>query len=91
MDNYGIKQRIETITSNIRLNDKKYGSWLAVNIGTAVAYVYGIPLQPGEGLSSKDICNLNPGDTWEEPIDIEVTTGAAIRLLRTIATPKKKK
>ena len=88
---YSVKQRTETITEDTRLNDTQYGSWLAVNIGTADAMIYGIPLHPGEGLSSKDICMLKTGDLWTEPIDIKCTYPAAIRLLRTISTPIKAK
>ena len=84
---YSTKLRAETITTNTRLNDTRYGGWLAINIGTANAKVYGVTLQPGEGLSSESICHLNPGDTWQEPIDIECAAPAAIRMLRSLATP----
>ena len=84
---YAIKQRAETITENTRLNENKYGGWLAVNTGTTICKVYGIELQPGEGLSSQSICQLRPGDRWEEPIDIEVIAPGSIRMLRTLATP----
>lgn len=85
---YGIKMRSETVTANKTFNEKQYGGWLAMNIGANPAKVYGIELQPGEGLSSESIMHLNPGDTWEEPIEIEITQPGAVRLLRTIATPK---
>ena len=86
---YAIKQRTETFYEDARLNDKKYGSWLAVNTGTTVCKVYGIELQPGEGLSSQNICQLRPGDLWQDPIEIEVTAPGSLRMLRTIATPIK--
>ena len=84
---YTTKLRAETITTNTRLNDTKYGGWLAINIGTAEVSVYGVPLQPGEGLSSESIAHLNPGDLWQEPIDITVNTGGAVRFIRSINTP----
>ena len=82
---YKTKQRAETITANSRLNDTKYGSWKAVNIGTAPVTVYGIELQPGEGLNY----DLQPNEYWEEPIEITVQAGGAVRLLRRLCTPKK--
>lgn len=86
---YEIKQRAETVTKNERFNDTRYCSWLAVNIGNVAATVYGIELLPGEGLSSQSIIKTNPGDYWTEPIDITVESGGEIRLLRTLATPKR--
>lgn len=87
MDKFYANLRVETFTANARLNDNKYGAWLAVNTGTAPASVYGIELQPGEGLSSESICHLHLGDIWSEPIVITVQPGGAIRLLRSLATP----
>ena len=84
---YSIKQRSETITANTRLNETQYYSWLAVNVGTANVTVYGIELQPGEGLSSQSIAQTSPGDLWQEPIDITIQTGGALRMLRALATP----
>lgn len=86
---YEIKQRAESVTENKRFNDTLYCSWLAVNIGNVAATVYGIELLPGEGLSSQSIIKTNPGDYWTEPIDITVESGGEIRLLRTLATPKR--
>ena len=78
--NYNIQARVETITQNIRLTDKKYGGWLAVNIGTADCTVLGITLAPGEGL---DMTQAVPvGSYWVAPIDITVQSGGAIRLTR---------
>lgn len=85
--NYGIKLRSETITQSCTLNDTIYGGWLAQNIGSAPVSVYGIELLPTEGLSSKDIVPMNPGDIWQEPISIVVQPGGALRLLRSIAKP----
>lgn len=81
---YSIKQRAETITQNTRLNDNTFGGWKAINIGTAAVEVYGVPLQPGEGLDY--MSSMNPGDLWQEPIDIVVQSGGAVRLLRLICT-----
>ena len=88
--NYSIKLRAETITQNTRLTEVIYGSWLAQNIGSAPVTVFGIELLPGEGLPSSAICQLNPGDRWEEPIEITVQTGGAVRMLRSQAKEIKK-
>ena len=82
---YGLKQRAETITENTRLNDVTFSGWKCVNIGTGVVEVYGVPLQPGEGLDYMNC--MRPGDKWQEPIDIAVQPGGALRLLRLISTP----
>ena len=84
---YQIKLRTETIRENKTLNDNKFGAWAAFNIGTNPVEVYGVPIAPGEGLSSESICHLNPGDLWQEPIDIVITVGGVVRLLRSIPTP----
>lgn len=89
MDRYSVKLRVETIAENTRLTDKQYSSWLAVNVGTAAATIYGFELQPGEGLSSQQIIQTTPADKWEEPIDITVQPGGAIRLSRSLGTPIK--
>ena len=81
---YRIKQRAETIVENTRLNDVTFGGWKAVNIGTGVVEVFGVPLQPGEGLDYMNC--MRPGDLWQEPIDIAVQPGGALRLLRLICT-----
>ncbi|MBO5933025.1 MAG: hypothetical protein J6Q19_04795 [Bacteroidaceae bacterium] len=86
MERYSANLRVETITANTRLNDNKYGAWLAMNIGSAPVSVYGIELQPGEGLSSESIVHLHLGDIWAEPIVITVQPGGAVRLLRSLAT-----
>ena len=86
--NYTVETRVETITTNKRLNDNIYGGWMAVNIGTATCTVLGITLNPGEGL---DFTNSVPlGSVWKSPIDITVNAGGAIRLVRLIAKPLKK-
>ena len=81
---FDVKQRAETITSNMRLNDTRYSGWKAINIGTADVTIDGVPLAPGEGIEHK----LEPTETWKEPIDITVQTGGAVRLLRKICTPR---
>lgn len=86
--NRAVKMRAETITENCRLNETKYCGFLAINTGTTAVKVYGVELLPGEGLSSADIVHLEPGDTWTEPIDIEVTGGGSIRMLRPLETNK---
>ena len=84
---YDVKQRAETITTDMRLNDTRYSSWKAINIGTAPATVDGVPVQPGEGVEHV----LLPCETWKEPIVISgMTAGSAIRLMRKICTPKAK-
>lgn len=87
MEKYTIKLRQETFYENITLTDVIYGSWLAVNIGTAPVTIFGIELAPTERLASKDIADMKPGDIWEEPIPIVIQTGGAVRMLRTIAKP----
>lgn len=80
MARYKVTSRVQTITQNTRLNEKEYGAWMCVNIGTAIAKVMGIDVQPGEGLNF--LSALQPGDLWETPIDIELTAGAEIRIVR---------
>ena len=46
----------------------------------------GQPLQPGEGIEH----NLQPNQTWNQPIDIQVQAGGELQLLREIVTPKVK-
>lgn len=81
---YDVKQRSETITNSIRLNDTRYSGWKAINIGTGIVSVDGVELMPGEGIEHQ----LLPNETWKEPIDIVVQPGGALRLLRKITTPK---
>ena len=84
---YDVKQRAETITENKRPNDDRYSSWKAINIGTGDVSVDGVPLAPGEGIQH----DLQPFETWKEPIDIRIlTTGGAVRLLRKLCTPRAK-
>lgn len=77
------KQRSETIVNNTKLNDTRYSSWKAINIGTGVVTVDGVPLNPNEGIEHK----LEPTQTWKEPINIEIQAGGKLQLLRTIVTP----
>ena len=87
--NYNIKTRTETITQNTRINDRTFGAWLAVNIGTADCTVLGITLAPGEGL---DFTHAVPaGSYWTAPIDITVQTNGAIRLVRLIYEKREEK
>lgn len=83
---YSVKMRSEVITESKRLNDTRYCGFFAANTGTGIVRVFNVPLQPGEGLSSRDIVDLQPGDVWSEPIDIQVEPGGELRLLRTIAS-----
>lgn len=84
---YDVKQRAETIAENKRLNDDRYSSWKAINIGTGNVSVDGVVLAPGEGIEHV----LQPCETWKEPIDIQIlTTGGAVRLLRKICKPHAK-
>ena len=79
--------RAEDISENTRLNDIKYCSWFAINTGSTVVKIFGVTLNPGEGINSQAIIGTRPGDLWKEPIDIEITAPGKIRLLRTICTP----
>ena len=81
---YETKLRSETITQSKRLNDTKYSSWKAINNGTGVVIVDGQPLQPGEGIEH----NLQPNQTWNQAIDIQVQAGGVLQLMREIVTPK---
>lgn len=84
---YDVKQRSETITENKRLNDDKYSSWKAINVGTGNVSVDGVKLEPGEGIAH----DLQPCETWKEPIDIKIlTAGGAVQLLRNICKPHAK-
>ena len=83
---YDVKQRAETIVADTRLNDTRYSSWKAINIGTGNVMVDGVTLQPGEGIEHV----LQPCETWKEPIVITIEAGGAVRLLRKICTPKVK-
>lgn len=87
MEKYGVNLRVETISSNARLNDKKYGGWKAINIGTAAVTVYGVELQPGEGLDF--MAGMLPNEIWQEPIEITVQPGGTVRLMRKLVTPIK--
>ena len=77
------KQRSETIVESTKRNDTRYSSWKAINIGTGIVTVDGVPLEPGEGIEHK----LEPQQTWTEPISIEVQAGGKLQLLRQIVTP----
>lgn len=58
----------------------EYGAWMCVNVGTAAAKVMGFELQPGEGL---DLTKAVPaGCKWDSPIQIEITPGAVVRVMR---------
>ena len=85
MELYGVKLRVETITANARLNDNIYGGWKAINIGSAPVTVYGVELLPGEGLDF--MAGMQPNEIWQEPIEITVQAGGAVRLMRKIVTP----
>ena len=87
MDIFNVQARVETITTNTRLTDRKYGGWLAVNIGTAPCTVLGFTLNPSEGLDMRDV--VPAGGHWTTPIDITVQPGGSIRLLRLITEPVK--
>ena len=80
---YETKQRSETIVESTKRNDTRYSSWKAINIGTGIVIVDGVPLEPGEGIEHK----LEPAQTWNEPISIEVQAGGKLQLLRQIVTP----
>ena len=60
--------------------EKKYGAWFCVNQGTAAAKVMGYVLQPTEGLNFLD--SVPAGSSWDTPIQIEITTGAVVRITR---------
>lgn len=81
---WDVKARNELITTNMRLNDTRYGSWKAISVGLVAATVDGVELQPGEGLQ----WDLQPNECWQEPIDIVVPATAAVRLIRKICTPR---
>lgn len=85
-----MRYKINTQTLDIEKNttlipEEKYGGWMAVNTGTAVAEVMGYPLQPGEGLNFLDA--LQPGDVWDTPIKIIPGAGGKVRITRLQARP----
>ena len=85
---YTVSAQTKDITlSTTIMPEKKYGAWFCVNTGTAVAKVMGYPLQPSEGL---DFLNAVPaGSSWDTPIQIEISTGAVVRITRLQCRPVK--
>lgn len=85
---YKITPVFQDIKENITvMPEPKYGGWMAVNTGTATATVLGYPLAPGESIDYRDI--VRPGDIWDAPIQITITSGAVIRLTRLQCQPIK--
>ena len=69
------------ITQNTTIRpEKKYGAWMCVNTGTGVANVMGYELQPGEGLNFLDA--VEPGSSWDTPIQVILAAGAKVRMTR---------
>lgn len=66
-------------TNTIIRPDGKSGGWFALNTGSNIAKVNGIPLSPGEGL---DKTNLDKEVVWNSEIKIILETGARIQLLQ---------
>ena len=80
-EKYTVSAQTKDISASTTIMpEKKYGAWFCVNTGTAVAKVMGYPLQPSEGL---DFLNAVPaGSSWDTPIQIEINTGAVVRITR---------
>lgn len=74
-----VNAKIETYTENATITPSRFGGWLAMNTGTAVATVAGYDLAPGEGL---DFTNLQPDVLWNTPITIVLQAGASVRVTR---------
>ena len=75
-----VTEKSQDITTNTIIRpDGKSGGWFAINRGSNVANVNGIPLSPGEGL---DKTNLDKEVIWNSEIKIILETGARIQLLQ---------
>ena len=76
-----VSARTESFSASTTIMPQdNYGGWMCVNIGTAAATVLGYSLQPGEGF---DMTKAVPaGVKWDTPIQIEITPGAIVRVMR---------
>ena len=76
-----VSARTESFSASTTIRPQTgYGAWMCVNVGTAAATVMGFPLQPGEGL---DLTSAVPaGARWDTDIQIDITPGAVIRIMR---------
>lgn len=88
MKKYKVSATTQDITENTTLRpEEKYGAWMCVNIGTAIANVMGYELMPGEGL---DFLKAVPFDGyWDTPIQIILNAGAKVRITRLQTVPVK--
>ena len=88
MERYRVIDKVTNITeSTVIMPERGFGGWLAANEGTADAKVLGFTLAPGEGFNNLD--SVPVGSIYDSPIEIIITPGAVIRLLRRQATPIK--
>lgn len=70
---YLVKTKVETISQNTVLQPEDFGGWQAVNLGTTVATVAGVPLDPNGPVIGQDFTRLEPNAIWSEPIRITFT------------------
>ena len=81
MSKYTVSATAQDIKESTTLMpEKKYGGWMCVNTGTAIANVLGYDLQPGEGLDFMDA--VPAGSSWATPIKIIINAGATVRITR---------
>ena len=74
-----VVSKVQTITANTTLMPEGFGGWIAMNIGSADVKVDGFVLAQGDKL---DLSHLGSEVVWNVPIQIEVATGGALRIMR---------
>ena len=60
-----------------------FGGWQALNIGTSIAIVDGVPLDPNGIVVGVDFSDLHPEVKWGDPITISFTGAGTNRVLFT--------
>lgn len=81
MEMINVREVVKDITVSQRIdNDQdKCGGYEAINIGSALAKVNGYPIAPFEGITRMSGLGRVILDS---PIEIEISTGAKVRLTR---------
>lgn len=67
---YLAKTKTEIIVDNTVLQAEEFGGWQALNTGTTIATVNGVPLDPNGTTVGLDFTHLQPDVIWSEPIRI---------------------
>lgn len=70
---YLAKKKVEIITENTVLPAEDFGAWQALNTGTTIATVDGVPLDPNGSVVALDFSHLHPSVVWGDPIRIDFT------------------